>query len=64
MIGALAVTIHVARRDRLGIKDALMTMIGMRDFKKSPRLSAFIIAVFLVPLGLWFVLYEQCQAAL
>lgn len=64
VFGGLALGIHVARRDNLGIKDALLTLIGMRDFEKSPRLKTFILATFVLTLGLWFILFERCQAGL
>ena len=62
VVGVMILSLIVIRRDRLGIKDALLVMIGMKRYMRGPWINALTLAVFLVPLGLWVVLYEICQA--
>lgn len=62
VVGVLVLSIVVARRDRMGIKDAILVMIGMKRYTRNGWINAATLAVFLVPVGLWVVLYEICQA--
>ena len=64
VLGVLILSIIVIRREKLGIKDALLVMIGMRRYDRTPWINTVTLAVFLVPVGLWFVLYEICEARL
>ncbi len=64
VLGVLFLSIIVIRRERLGIKDALLVMIGMKRYDRTRFINVLTLAVFLVPVGLWLVLYEICEARL
>ena len=61
--GAFLLALFIARRDRLGFKDTLLVIIGMRQYEKGRLVSLAILAIFVAPLGLWLWFYEQCQTA-
>ncbi|MEL7105899.1 MAG: hypothetical protein AAGM21_08260 [Pseudomonadota bacterium] len=62
VLGILVLSVVVARRDRMGIKDAILVMIGMKRYTRNGWINAATLAVFVVPVILWVVLYEICQA--
>ncbi|MEL7026031.1 MAG: hypothetical protein AAGO57_02215 [Pseudomonadota bacterium] len=63
VIGVLIVSAIIIRRDRLGIKDAILVMIGMKEYERGPLINWLTLVVVLAPVGLWLLLYERCQAA-
>ncbi|MEL6416973.1 MAG: hypothetical protein AAFQ15_18760 [Pseudomonadota bacterium] len=63
VIGVILLTLFVAWRERLPVKDALLVLIGLKRYETSPAVTAFLIVVFTVPFGTWFALYRVCSGS-
>ena len=63
VIGVVLLTLIVAWRERLGIKDALLVLIGLKRYDHPPAIVAMMIIVAVVPLGTWFALYRVCSGS-
>lgn len=64
VLGVLILTIIVARREKLGLKDALLVLIGMRRYDHPPFVVALMIVVAAAPFGTWLALYRVCSGSL
>lgn len=64
VLGVIITAIVVSRRERLGIKDTLLVLIGMRRFDQSRPVIILLFTTLLAPVALWVILNERCLAAM
>lgn len=64
VVGALILSGIVIRREKLGIKDAILVMIGMKSYNRTPMINILTLVVFVAPIVLWYVLYQACISTL